>query len=417
MDGATHLKLHTDFGASWRSGLSLSDIVADGNGTSDTHAQFGVASGQIADEDLVFDTPTIGPTAGLPILYLSGAGANLREADGGDFSVLTDTAASVGTTGRIVYNEYTGGAWQLTTLGNNDYMILHVFAVGSISSTKRVYAVLGQGDYATKPLAEASVETELISLLNVLPLAELKPLASLIFNASNSDSNAVKATIISTASGDDYYDWRTSGFSNGVGASPLDHSLLTGRDSTGAHPAAAVSVDAAAFAGNLTTSDTNVQLALATIDGLILGSVGNFCSVGRATTQSITTGTDTKVEFTTENSDVDGIWDSATNFRATPNIAGIYACYSKVRILDNTDGVIFQVAVRKNGSAVSRGPVVAATGATSATDADVFDFVSMNGTSDYLEIWIKYEGVAGPVNTDADLANVMARFAYIGPNP
>lgn len=47
-------------------------------------------------------------------------------------------------------------------------------------------------------------------------------------------------------------------------------------EATAAHAASAISVDAAGFSGNLSGTDTDVQTALATIDGLALGSTDRW---------------------------------------------------------------------------------------------------------------------------------------------
>lgn len=227
MSPDTHSYLHFTRGAQFLSGLALNTIVADGDGDINTSAQFGVDSGFYADEDLLITTDSIASTVGLPIYYLDGTN-NLRRTtmegltDG--YSVLTDIEAGVDTTGRLVFNEFTGGVWQLTTITNNDFVLCHVFAINGQDTDDQIIAFIGQSDYLTRGAARAGAETEISNLLTVLPVQEIIPLGTVIFQTSNGYDNEVKARVISTEEGDDYVDWRTSELQ--AGAAPSSHNNL-----------------------------------------------------------------------------------------------------------------------------------------------------------------------------------------------
>ena len=228
MSGDTHAWAHFSFGAQWFSGLALSDIIVDQNGSSDTHAQFGVETGVTSDEDLINISPTKESTTGLPIFYLDGASVNLRRTAESGFSVLTDTTAGVGATGRLVYNQYTGGAWQLTTVTSGDYVLCHLFATNS--KDDHVIAFVGQNDYANKSDAQSGAETEAATIISRFPNEEFVLIGTVIFQTGNTAgaqySNSVKARIVSTADGGDYVDWRESEVSGGT--SPTSHPNLSG---------------------------------------------------------------------------------------------------------------------------------------------------------------------------------------------
>lgn len=209
MTTASHAYHHFVDGAVYISGLALTDITADQAGNTNSDAQFGVASGTFADEDLPFFTTTYTSTTGLDIYYLDGADGDLRKTSQAGYSVLTDVTAGVDTTGRIVFNEFTGGAWQLTAVTNNDFVMCHVFAVNANTQSERIIALIGQDEYASRAAAEAGAETEILSIVTGgLVSPEIVPIATVIFQTGDTKSNAVKSSIESTGDGSDYIDWR-----------------------------------------------------------------------------------------------------------------------------------------------------------------------------------------------------------------
>jgi hypothetical protein len=98
--------------------------------------------------------------------------------------------------------------------------------------------------------------------------------------------------------------------------------------------------------------------------------------------QTLTTGVATKIINNTEVFDTNNNFDSTTNYRFTPTVAGYYQVTAAVR--DNT-GVVngfLGSSIYKNGSSISnmQGPV-SAQGLSSIITTLIF----MNGTTDYLE--------------------------------
>lgn len=240
MDGATHLHFHETIGAQWEFGLTISDLVTDGNGSLDADAQFGVDGGEITDEDLRHPISTIGSTTGLPILYLDGASANTRQVTNPGFSVITDTQfGGITTTDRLVYNEWTGSIWQVTAVSVNDFVLCHVFAAGTSESGggKRLYAAMGQAVYGNETAARDGATAELATLAGTLPFAELRPVASIIFQ-TGSYGNAVNARCRPSEIGinPSYVDWRQDNVPSGAAFAPSTHNDLSGRSDPGTHP-------------------------------------------------------------------------------------------------------------------------------------------------------------------------------------
>jgi hypothetical protein len=105
----------------------------------------------------------------------------------------------------------------------------------------------------------------------------------------------------------------------------------------------------------------------------------------------------TKVQFETESFDTDNCYDNTTNYRFTPTVAGKYFVYTEVLTDAQTSsnlnnqklfffkngGTYKQVLNEFLGNPVRQTQVVA-----SAT-------IDMNGSSDYLEVYIKLDTANG----------------------
>ena len=180
MSSLTHAYLHGVFGGQWLSGGALNTMDVDGSGNDETAAQFGIDSGMIVDEDLPFTPALRSSTATIPIWYLSGTGADIREitqenAGGTEFfPVLADPV-----TGRLLYNENSGGTWQLTACLDKDFVLCHIFATNDLS--RPYVAVMGQETYTDKNKALAGAAVEILTLTSgQLPTPEFVAFATVI---------------------------------------------------------------------------------------------------------------------------------------------------------------------------------------------------------------------------------------------
>jgi len=217
MSPQTHLYLHLTRGAQYVSGLAVGGVIANGNGSLDTHAQFSVSAGVFFDEDLQNSPSAISVGDTVNVAYNSGATALMRSDTQTNFGVLNAPA------GRLYFNEWTGATWQLTEVSNGDFVLYHVFAINGV--TVGTVSVVGQNEYGTVSSARAGASAEISNLLSQLPFAEMIPLATIIYQTRDNYSNAVKARIRSTDTGEDFIDWRTSEISQGTPAS--SHANLT----------------------------------------------------------------------------------------------------------------------------------------------------------------------------------------------
>lgn len=204
LDGHQHGWDHEKFGTRHESGGLLNTINSSGSGDDDSHAQFGVDSAVIYDEDLLFNIDAVLSTTGIPVLYLEGAEPKLRVINNPGFPVATTGS------GRLAYNEDVGGVWQISEVNNNDFVFYHIFITSGPDTTGKVYAIMGQNDYLTRTEARREAQNEIRNLLNILPVQEKDWIATVIYQTSDGYANAVKGRVIDTGTttNPDYLDWR-----------------------------------------------------------------------------------------------------------------------------------------------------------------------------------------------------------------
>ncbi len=148
-----------------------------------------------------------------------------------------------------------------------------------------------------------------------------------------------------------------------------------------------VTLDAPAVSGTTT-------LTLPTTSGTVMVN-GPAFSVYLSANQSITSATATKIAFNTELFDTNSNFDSVTNYRFTPTVAGYYS----IGLICSTIGssiTRFFASIYKNGSEFYR--VLDGTGAIFL--AGNSQIIYMNGTTDYIEFYglvtgtsVGFEGV------------------------
>lgn len=221
MDGMTHTYLHTVFGARFISGLALQGFNVDSSGNLNSSAQFTSDQGSIRDEDLLHQLLA---QSQIPILYRQGQ--LWRRKAPGIFPLVYsgDSTGYVGANNRIPFNEYTGGAWQLTQANNSYYVLVHFF--GTNDKDNGVVGIQGIAQYNGIGPAREGANAEIVSLSG-LPFAEFVPIGSVIFETLNAFSNTPKARVVSTDTGADYVDFRGSQLYVPSGQATT-HGLLSG---------------------------------------------------------------------------------------------------------------------------------------------------------------------------------------------
>lgn len=125
--------------------------------------------------------------------------------------------------------------------------------------------------------------------------------------------------------------------------------------------------------------------------------------------QSITQSTITKVQFNTETLDSSNEFDSNTNYRFTPTVAGKYLISSSLELASIADQKSVIISVYKNGSRRSQsGGYQAAAG---TYYAHIIDIIDLNGSTDYIEIFIEhYDTVARDIVFGSAKSNFLSTY-------
>jgi hypothetical protein len=155
--------------------------------------------------------------------------------------------------------------------------------------------------------------------------------------------------------------------------------------------AGAVSNSYLAALSTITTS-TGGTITIPTPTGTMMTS-GNMpaFSANANTTQAISQSAWTKVTFGNE------VFDTNSNFasnRFTPTIAGYYQINATVNFGGGTYPVDERCALYKNGSVYANGGAYISSATTNGGLQTISCLVSMNGSTDYLEIYA-YTGSSG----------------------
>jgi len=138
-----------------------------------------------------------------------------------------------------------------------------------------------------------------------------------------------------------------------------------------------------------TASNFTQTLPAATGDVMVSGNMPAF-SVHRSTTQTFSTNTWTKVLFNAEEFDTNSNFDSSTNYRFTPTVAGYYQLISNISLeTSGTNIWNLYLQIYKNGAGVGKYiNINVASGNFATFGGTISGLTYANGTTDYFEIYV-----------------------------
>jgi hypothetical protein len=146
-----------------------------------------------------------------------------------------------------------------------------------------------------------------------------------------------------------------------------------------------VIINASTTSGLVMTSDLSGQLQFQNNGvNLPMGGVAPAFSAYQSSSQSIGSGTFTKIQFQTEDYDTNSNFDSTTNYRFTPTVAGYYQISGGIS-WGFTSGQSL-IVIYKNSARFKDGSW--GTGGASGTGSTVSSLVYFNGTTDQVELWV-----------------------------
>ena len=135
---------------------------------------------------------------------------------------------------------------------------------------------------------------------------------------------------------------------------------------------------------------TTVTMPSATGTMMVSGNMPAFSVYRGSSDQSITASTNTKVQLNTKEFDTASAFDSTTNYRFTPLVAGYYQISGQVEATGTSVTRSFCV-IYKNGSIYKIGNDGVQ---TSAYKSVVTALVYLNGSTDYIELYGWINGVS-----------------------
>ena len=116
----------------------------------------------------------------------------------------------------------------------------------------------------------------------------------------------------------------------------------------------------------------------------IYGNIPAFSAVLSTSQTGITSGTFNKIQFNTEFFDTNNNYDSTTNYRFTPTIAGYYQINASLCAETSSSLTRNLIIIYKNGSQWVRG---GDNGSSSGFITTASTLVYCNGSTDYIEIY------------------------------
>jgi len=136
------------------------------------------------------------------------------------------------------------------------------------------------------------------------------------------------------------------------------------------------------LAGPSTNSNQTITIPDATGTMMVSGNMPAFRAY-RNGAQTISAATTTKVAFNAETFDTNNNFDSTTNYRFTPTVAGYYQVNSTVGFTTSSG----QLSIYKNGSNYQTG-IEVTYNASLGGHIPISDIVYCNGSTDYIEIYV-----------------------------
>ena len=148
--------------------------------------------------------------------------------------------------------------------------------------------------------------------------------------------------------------------------------------------------------GNVVTTGSSAVVTQAMLGTNVAGN-GPAFSAYLSADQTITSSTFTKVQLNAELFDTNSNFDTATNYRFTPTVAGYYQINFIMSAFDSTSPTRCLSVLYKNGGAYTYGSDYSATAGigTSVGSAVVY----MNGSTDYLELYAYITATTAVIST------------------
>jgi hypothetical protein len=153
--------------------------------------------------------------------------------------------------------------------------------------------------------------------------------------------------------------------------------------------------------GTTIATISSTGLALNTGNITVPSTAAPAFSAYAGSAQNTTSNVYTKVQFPNEEFDTNNNFDSSTNYRFTPTVAGYYQLNVSVSV--NGSPARFAIQLYKNGSAYKIITDISCGTGTTPNAIAGSAVVYFNGSTDYVELWV-YQSSGGALGTAATAA-------------
>jgi hypothetical protein len=145
-----------------------------------------------------------------------------------------------------------------------------------------------------------------------------------------------------------------------------------------------------------TASNVTVTIPAATGDVMVSGNMPAFSAYRTGGNQSVTTNTWTKVQLNAEDFDTASAFDSTTNYRFTPLVAGYYLINACVASGSSSYTTTAQCGIYKNGSLYRVGTMSYSSEIINFGGPAISAVIYFNGSTDYVELYGLIQASSGP---------------------
>ena len=129
-------------------------------------------------------------------------------------------------------------------------------------------------------------------------------------------------------------------------------------------------------------------------------------------TQNISTASWTKIQFNSEVYDTDSTFDSSSNYRFTPAVAGKYNFYLGITLDDLDDDKLLQAKIYKNGSAEGTS-LVQVVGNNGNKQSINLSWSDTADSDDYYEAYV-YHNIGSDEELRTDYQTIFMGYKVIG---
>ena len=188
---------------------------------------------------------------------------------------------------------------------------------------------------------------------------------------------------------------------NSITAAMVGNDLISGKDALTSAPA---------DTDELLISDAGT---LKRIDVSLVGGKNTPAFMVKLSgTQNITTATWTKIQFNSEVYDTDSTFDSSSNYRFTPAVAGKYNFYLGITLDDLDDDKLLQAKIYKNGSAEGTS-LVQVVGNNGNKQSINLSWSDTADSDDYYEAYV-YHNIGSTEELRTDYQTIFMGYKVIG---